>query len=66
MTLRLVMEWPFVRRERSVLEIAAEKALARFEEVERRALRREGRDSISEIEEDIGGLVRDAKKLNGQ
>ncbi len=65
MTLRLQMEWPFVRRERSALEIAGEKALARFEEVERRALR-EGRDSISELEEDIEGLVRDAKKLNGQ
>lgn len=65
MTLRLQMEWPFVRREPSPLEIASREALARFEKVERRALR-EGRDSISEIEEDIEGLVRDAKKLNGQ
>ncbi len=64
MTLRLVMEWPFLRREPSALEIAAQEALARFEAVEKRALGG-GRDSISEIEEDIEGLVRDAKKLNG-
>ena len=62
MTLRLTMEWPFVRREPSELEVQAQEAMARFAKAEKRAL---GRDSITELEDDIEGLVRDAEKLNG-